>query len=249
MFTSTNPRPFSHYYREAPTRYIYTEDISRFNFNSEDYLDVIEVFKDNKQTYVPRYRTGRTRVSSEEIFKNTKILPYTRGLPRRTNWRIDRKFQEAGHFHSQPVFPRRRIYRITDTLICDEYGRCFVYKAKCWHFRPLNLGTDHRATTTIDGMEFPSYYWPGLAGLRPDVQSRIADTPSIEIHHTTENTYIFSPSLLAPLPAWLHRDFVHYTSKYGMYDNYFRIRMRSPYEASAYDDSNSITIDLYNRSK
>lgn len=250
VYTSSRPRPYRDYADRVEIRTFYTNYTHRFEFDSTDKWQVIVVEEEwdleKGPTYVPKVLKPMAGLSSKEVFQRTEVLPYNKGISV-SQLQKHPRFQEVGVIHTTPFFQsgQRRIYRITDTVICDEYGRVFKYqdKTETWRWIPLNLGADHRATTTIDGLSLPNYYWTGIAGYSPDRQVRILDTPSIEIHHTTENTLLLSPFFLAPIPASLHRDYVHYTSRYGKYAYYFTdYPGKSPYFRYS-------SIDLYYRPK
>lgn len=235
-WSPVNPRPLHTYQHTLYARNETTTDFSRFTFDTIRKFTAYEVFqiwdwKDGEkfpelEAEDIRYLNKERCVTSKDVFENPQILPITPILSLPV-LRRDRRFTELCSVHCGGI--RQKMYRINDTTICDAYGRVFILnRSGFWVWKPLNLGADHRGVTTIGGISKPSYYWPGVAGYNPDVQAKIFDTPSIEIHHTTENTFIFAPSMLAPMPASLHRDFVHYTPLMKDYLDFFSFR-RSPW--------------------
>lgn len=228
-FSSSRPRSFDTYAERIPTRTEWTSDFTRFTFDTRTKFCAFEVDftewdyeKEARPTkWFVRYLNKEKTVNSAQVFNNPKILPFAPSLSSRLLEK-DRRFSELCSIHGD-IFPFQRMYRINDRIACDAFGRVFIRnESGFWVWKPLNLGRDHRGTTTIGGISKPSYYWPGIAGFDPAIQARIFDTPSIEIHHTTENTLVFAPSHLAPMPAALHRDYVHYSSRPGFYFRFFR---------------------------
>lgn len=245
-WSPVNPRPYSHYASKLYSRTEFTTNFSRFNFDTSKRFVAFEVYTkwrkvswieeetgQKKRIYEPedygvKYLNKGACVTSEEVFKNPKILPFSSGISL-DDLQKDRRFDDLCAVHHDS-FAERRMYRINDTTACDNYGRVFILnRAGFWVWKPLNLGDDNRGITTIGGISKPSYYWPGIAGYDPQVQTIIFDTPSIEIHHTTENTLVFAPSRLAPMPAALHRDYVHYSSRYQFFARFFEYQRDNPW--------------------
>lgn len=234
-YSPTNPRPLSQYESILPIRYFYTTDTRGFHFCDKDSFEAATfrtVYSKKGKTYLPVYLRDRSRVSSKEVFYGTSIFPFSRDF-RRHPLSNDEKFQELCEVHNHNIFPgQRRIYRITDSTICDEYGRVFGYDERTglWKWIPLNLGADNRGSTQIEGLRLKSYTWPALAGLKSSIQIEILAVPSNVIHHTTENTLIFAPTYLAPVSASFHANFIHFSPESrGRYSVFDRRWSGSPY--------------------
>lgn len=239
MYSPIRPRPLRDYRDKLYVRFHFTTDFSGFDFDTSTLYTAFEVFTvyeweegqkhPEPKDYDVRYLNKERCVTSAQVFKNPQILPFSSGISL-ANLRRDRRFDELCAVHHDVTTSSKRMYRINDTTACDSYGRVFIRNnSGKWFWKPLNLGGDNRGTTTIGGISKPSYHWTGIAGYDPEVQARIFDTPSIEIHHTTENTLVFAPSHLAPMPAALHRDYVHYSPRYSVFRRFFDYQQDNPW--------------------
>ena len=204
-YSTFRPAPKHLYKHVLPVRYIVEDNPIRFKF--DDRIEyTVSCYSLTKEGQPESYETQMT---TYQIVHNPTVAPYK---ILRAHWKENGFYDMAFRSVVNGVF-QRKFYKIRSDVMSDSLGRIFVYDPidQTWKFKKLNRVT-RDSTTTIKGLQLKSYYWPGIAGFPEGTQLSILDTPSIEIHHTDENTFEFDPKALAPVPASLHHDFIHYTS-------------------------------------
>lgn len=213
VYSVFNPAPKYLYKRVLPIRYIVEDDINRF------------VFDNQRQYTVSCYdidpngfgKSLTAKMTTYQIVHDPSVAPYK---ILRGHWR-ERGYDDMARRAILVDGYQVKFYKIRSDVMADNLGRIFVFDGikQVWKFKQLNR-TYRDSTTNIRGLKLKSYYWPGIAGFPEGIQLKILDTPSIEIHHTDENTFEFDPKSLAPVSSSLHHDFIHYTSHAVLYRNW-----------------------------
>lgn len=149
-------------------------------------------------------------VSALEVFKDPRILPYRSVLSPSS---YKKEVELLANSVYSPIQPgTRRVYRLTDTWIIDDYGRFYSLNPDTsryeWYQYPLSGDARNRFTLrNNDGtyLKNTPYFFNAVSGYRPLVQDYFASSGYFDFHHILENKMDLRPSSVVPLEIGLHR--------------------------------------------
>lgn len=151
-------------------------------------------------------------VDSFSVFMSVNILPYYACF-NQDQFKSEIRFLQAAYRVLSPKSRSYRMYRVSDDWFCDDMGRLYEKSFGKYIWRPYKLSGDLRNDITLtnrDGttLRRPCYFFSGIAGYYPLVQTNFAFSLRYEFHHVGENRLDLRPTSIFPLESHIHK-FVH----------------------------------------